>query len=271
MKVLITGINGFIGKHLAKSLNEHEVYGIDLEGDNKTIFACDITDENVVKKIVNKINPDIIFHLAAYLGRDDLELAMKINVQCTENLLIASNDQFIALDTSEGYTGDVPYTEDSEIITRSAYSKSKKAMYDLLMKSDKSVTVIRPSIVYGPGQIGSMFIPSMIKQLVDTGEFHMTKGEQTRDFIYVKDLCEALVACIGNAIGKTINIGSGKEIKLLEVAEIINSYLPGCVMKDLPYRENEQMRYCLDITKAKHILNWTPKTSLEEGLRKTIS
>jgi nucleoside-diphosphate-sugar epimerase len=104
----------------------------------------------------------------------------------------------------------------------------------------------------------------------------MTKGEQTRDFLYIDDLIESLISSVvsSNAVGEIINICSGIEKSVVEVAELVQQ-LSKAKMKllvgALPYRENEIWQLYGSNEKAKRLLGWHPKTSLKDGLLKTIS
>jgi len=118
-----------------------------------------------------------------------------------------------------------------------------------------------------------MFIPSLISSLVKGETFDMTKGEQTRDFIYVDDLVEAIILASLNNIttNEVINVCSGLESKISDVAKIVIKIINnGAITYNQPYRQNEQWRYYGDNSKAKSLLGWEPKIKLEEGLRRTV-
>lgn len=285
--VLITGINGFVGKNLKIHLLKegHTVYGVDLTGDGKSTFSCDLRHKPSLVNVVKKTKPAYVFHLAASFNRDMrlLRDSLEVNLLGTMNLIdsLAETNlrQFITLDTSEIYSGKVPFKEDGSVSPRSPYSLSKyqtTLMLQLLHSIDNfPASILRPSTVFGPHQSGGMFIPSLIKSVINDKKFQMTKGVQTRDFIFVEDLIRGILKTMDNrtSIGEVINLGSGNEVSLKEVTRQVLDLTgkPEVLIKtSLPYRPEEQMRYVLDIRKAKKILNWTPKTSLEAGLRKTI-
>ena len=138
------------------------------------------------------------------------------------------------------------------------------------------VIIIRPTIAYGPGQETDMFVPSLITSLLDDKPFNMTLGDQTRDFVYVDDIVDSLILAAKNpqAKGQIINIGSGIPIKIADLAKKIETMIGKKGLVNLggkPYRKNEIMDYYVDLKKAKDILGWNAKTSLEEGLKKTIA
>ncbi len=292
--ILITGSNSFVAYNLMRKLQNTgaEVFGLS-RSDNQNVdmlnndhFAkVNVNDFNHLSKIVKQINPTIVFHLASEMAKsmETLEKSIAVNVVGTLNLIKALEDSplknFITFCTGEIYSGEVPYNEKSITIPKSAYSLSRyqatlllQCFYNL---KRIPITILRPSVVYGPKQKSGMFIPSIILSVISNEKFIMTPGEQTRDFVYIGDLVDSMIKAIGNknCLGEIINIGSGKEHTIKEVAQKIMEIL--CKDKKLlncsmPYRQNEQMRYVFDITKAKKIMEWQPTTSLEEGLKKTI-
>jgi len=141
---------------------------------------------------------------------------------------------------------------------------------------DLPVTVIRPTLAYGPGQGTDMFLPALITSLLNNKPFAMTAGEQTRDFVYVDDVVDSLLLASENARakGQVINIGSGIPLKLADIAKKIETMTGRKNLINLggkPYRKKEIMDYYVDLKKAKRILGWNAKTSLDEGLNKTIA
>ncbi|MBU2637745.1 MAG: GDP-mannose 4,6-dehydratase [Nanoarchaeota archaeon] len=290
-RVLVTGVSGFIGSHLAARLLKEgaSVYAIDKENphnSNISYFNADLCDLRALKDIVNKANPEIVVHLAACLDRNALEECIfNINYQGTVNLLTALEDvsyqRFVYLSTSESYYGNpVPFSEKMPLHPRTAYARSKAMAEEHCMRQfkekHKPVVILRPAIVYGPGQIGNMFIPQCIASALKGEDMKMTAGKQTRDFIYIDDVVEAIIKAsyIPAAVGEAVNIGSGIEVKLKDVTLKINSIMGNTIhisFAALPYRENEIWRYVLDIAKARKVLGWAPRVSLEDGLKEVIA
>jgi UDP-glucose 4-epimerase len=298
-KVLITGGNGFLGSHLIRSLKgivslTATNYGEPPVRPEPGINwkELDITDANAVQKIIKEEQPQLVFHLGALLGAERSyefsEKALVTNMLGTHNLLHALGihskylEKIVLIGTSEEYgnSKDIPFTEDQPAHPVSPYSLSKAAATQLAILYHElfqlPVIILRPFIVYGPGQSPKMIIPELIKYGIEEKDFPMTKGEQTRDFLYVEDFIESLLsaAVSPDVIGEIINICSGTEISIFTVAELIH-HLMKPKMKLLvgacPYRENEIWRLYGNNKKAKHLLGWQPKTSLKEGLLKTIS
>lgn len=301
IKVLVTGISGFIGSHLVRGLLEEgaEVHGLvrgnsdlwriqDIKGQINLCYA-DLRDFESVKKVISKVKPKKIIHLAAYVdvsrSFDVIDEMIAVNIIGTLNLLKAANetdyDCFINTGSCEEYgNGLAPFREDQIPNPVSPYSASKvsttlfcRMLYETM---DLPIITVRPFLTYGPMQESNMLIPALIKKAINHEEFKMTKGEQTREFNYVDDIVDGIVkaSVTKKAIGEIINIGNGNEYKVKDVvARILN--IMGDPIKPLkgalPYREGETMHFYCDNTKAKEILNWTPRVSLDEGLEKTTN
>ncbi len=180
--------------------------------------------------------------------------------------------------TSESYFGHV-----NPLGPRSCYDESKRAgeafikayelQHDIKTKIVRIFNTSGPRIRYGP-KFGRV-VPNFIHQAINNLDITVFgDGSQTRSFTYVIDEVEGILKMVYNekAIGEVINLGNDKEFTILELAKIILE-LTGSdskiIFKTLPI--DDPQRRCPDLTKAKKILNWEPKTSLREGLRKTIA
>ena len=299
-KVLITGISGFIGSHLARRVVAEgaEVYGLVRNSSNLwriqdlknqiNLHYVDLRDFGAVKKAVQGVKPQKAFHLAAYVDAsrafEQLDDMAEVNIKGTLNLLRALDgtgyDCFINTGTCEEY-GDnpVPFREEQVPNPVSPYSASKAAttMFCRMLYKTEGLPAItlRPFLTYGPGQESNMLIPSLIKKTLKGEAFEMTGGEQTREFNYVDDIVEGYVraSITPGAIGEIINIGNGVEYRIRGVAEMVlklmNSPLKPKIGA-LQYRPGETWHFYCDNTKAREILGWKPKVSLEDGLKMTI-
>lgn len=298
VRVLVTGGNGFIGSHLTSSLVDlnSEVYIITRSNDTKNIseildkikfFKADLTDYQKLNKTIKDIQPEVIFHLASDVNasRDISLLHQSIdnNLNGTINLLNSLNSinykVFVNVGTCEEYgNAKTPFTEDISPIPVSPYSTSKVATTyycKMLHETQKfPIVMLRPFLTYGPRQVNKMFIPSLIINALQNKDFRMTKGEQTREFNYVDDIVDGMLksALSKKAIGEIINIGNGKEYRIINVAKKILEVIDSKSKLDtsLPYRPGETMHFYCSNKKAKDLLDWKPSTSLEEGLKKTI-
>lgn len=299
-RVLVTGASGFIGSHLTRRLaNEGaEVHGLIRSNSriwrieevlNKIdIHRIDVRDFDSLKKLIAEVEPQRIFHLAACVNAsrslDLLEEMSDINIKGTLNLLRALDKvdyySFINTGSSEEYGDNVtPFREDQPMNPVSPYSASKASttlFCQMLYKTmGLPITTVRPFLTYGPMQEANMLIPSVIKSTINGVPFDMTKGEQTRDFNYVDDIVGGFIkASISpKAKGEIINIGNGREHKIIDVVQLILKLMNSPVepkIGALPYRPGEAWHFFCDNSKARKIIDWKPKIDINEGLKRTI-
>lgn len=301
IRIFITGGYGFIGSHLVRRcVQENACVGVLAPFSSKPwrildvvdkieIFEGSVTDQKKVRDAINQFKPEIVFHLAAILDRDRsfalFDKLFDVHVRgtgCLLSILSERSDlkRFIHLGTIEEYgSGHAPFREDQNELPVSPYSLTKvmatKMVEYMANEGEVPIVVIRPPIVYGPGQDFEMLIPSTIQACIEGREFLMTSGEQTRDFLFVDDLIEGLLKA-GQASeidGEIINLGSGRETQLKEVVAMIYKIVGNSVKIKrgaIPYRHGENMHFWLDSEKANKMLGWSPKVSLQEGLERTV-
>ena len=299
-RMLVTGAAGFIGSHLSRELvkKSAEVHLIDRPGisttrirdilDKVSVHYVDVTDYGSLRNSIREIKPQKIFHLAACVDatRDwnIIDKMINVTIKGTLNLLRSlegvSYDCFVNTGTSEEY-GDnpAPFRESQVSNPVSPYSASKVSTTMFCQMLHKTmnlpIVTVRPFLTYGPGQESQMLIPSLIKSLLKGKSFKMTRGEQTREFIYVDDIIEGfiLAGTTPEAIGEVMNLGSGVEYRIKDVAKMIASLIGSPVKLEigaLPYRPGETMHFYCSNEKAKKILGWRPNVPLEAGLKRTI-
>ncbi len=294
-RVLVTGATGFIGGHLLDALGASAADVAIVTRDEscasnvQRVFVGDMRDQNFVRQVIQNWSPNIVFHLAGVrdriLTREAFGHALDANLMGTLNLLFAtlnipSLERIVILGTAEEYGGNhAPFVESMRESPISAYSFSKQCATHLSQLMHCSfglpVVILRPSIAYGPAQRNDMFLPALIQALLQGKEFPMTLGEQTRDYVYVADLVDALLrAGYRTGIeGEVVNIGSGEPTQIAQLVSRVEHILGSADMVRrgaLAYRIGEPMAYWLDISKAKRLLEWTPQTSLDDGLRSTV-
>jgi len=294
--ILVTGSNGFIGQHLCKKLRlmGGNVIGL-VRKNNKehTIkqYVADISDRSDINKAVKIINPDIVIHLAAekFDNSDDGYInSYKVNLLGSLNLIqscqkIKKLKSFIYIGSCEEYGHQLaPFNEELRELPASSYGCSKLAVSQLLQSmsrsSDFPSIIIRPSVVYGPGQSNDMFIPSLINTLIHRKTFDMTSGDQTRDFIYIDDIVEAIIlSCkVSSLNGQIVNISSGEFISIKKLAIKIANFISPSSSQLInfgikSYRETEVMSYYASNSLSYDVLGWSQKVNLESGLISTIS
>lgn len=299
-KVLVTGASGFIGSHLTNLLIkkgadvsivvrynsiEHNVRLSHLWG-NMEIFEADIRNIESLQPL-RKREFDLIFHLAAYnhVGNSFLHVGEAIETNCTgtTNLLETVQDygKFIYISTSEvyGQQDSIPFVEDMYPHPNSPYSVGKYAgeLYSLMKQrqSNNPIVVIRPFNAFGPYQSTRAVIPELIDKCLRGVPILTTEGKQTREFNFVTDLAEGMVvaALSDKVVGEIINLGTGKDIAIRDVANLIHKKTKSkseLRIGALSTRPNEIWKMRADATKAKEILEWEPKVTFEEGLDATI-
>jgi UDP-glucose 4-epimerase len=289
-RILITGANGYLGTFLHKELEKFnpELYSIskNIENSDKS-FKIDLTDDKKLNKIVQTINPDIVYHLAANINRDrDQSIYTQMfhdNVQGTMNLLIALEHtdckQFIFSSSSEIY-GDnkSPFHENQIPKPVSPYSTTKVLaelyIQDILSSGNISFTIARIFNFYGPGMSESFFISEMIQKLKSGNDFHMTQGEQYRDFLYIDDVVAALILMVQNPNSnrEIFNVCSGKGLQIKELALEVEKYFEAkIILGSIPYRENEVWEMIGDNSKIQSILGFQAKVGLNEGIKLLIN
>ena len=305
--VLITGSAGFIGSHLLEELvntgsdvkcfvkyNSSNNWGFieTLPDEMKRkieLLPGDLKDPDACRDAV--VDIDVIFHLGAIIAipysyrnpRDVIET----NVLGTYNILKAALDsdveRVVHTSTSEVYGTalNVPINESHPLQGQSPYSASKIGADKIAESFHKSfglpVSIIRPFNTYGPRQSARAVIPTIITQAMTRDEIVLGSLEPTRDFTFVKDTVLGFIktAECDSCVGDVVNIGSGKEISIGELAEKINIMVgKGAKITSTEKRKrpekSEVMRLCADISKANSLFGWMPKISLSEGLEKTI-
>ncbi len=173
----------------------------------------------------------------------------------------------------------VPFREATPQLGTSSYAHAKiageRALAVACAARGVALTVLRPSVAYGPGQRGPMFVPSLVQALVTGARFPMTAGEQTRDLIHVDDVARAIIAALVGRPG-TYNIGSGTEVTMRWLAADLAARFGGDLhsrldIGALPYRPDEQLRYLLDSTLAAAALGWRPEIALASGLDQVVA
>jgi UDP-glucose 4-epimerase len=299
-KILITGSSGFIGRHLLNNLINEDfdihclIRKLDSDLINKktvSVFYYDVDLKNKEKlnRIVKNISPDYVVHLAGEKSRSNelkkINSILENNISGTLNLFecllgIENLKRVTVLGSIEeyGFT-DTPFKENSFENPVSMYGVSKLTVTKLSKifynEYQLPITILRPSLVYGPKQGTEMFISLMINTLSKQQSFAMTKGEQYRDFIFIDDLVEAIkkTILIDDLSGLVINIASGKSFMLSEIAKKIALILNAenlLQIGAIEYRKLEIMNYEVDICLAAKKLKWEPLISIDTGLALTI-
>jgi dTDP-glucose 4,6-dehydratase len=299
VKVLITGVAGFIGSNLAKShlTQGDEVYGVDnlstgqmrnvhqLEGLNFINSSASESIDSLPKKV------DVVYHFASPASPEKYMAqalnTMEVNTTGTLKLLeyASKNDaRLIFASTSEIY-GDPLVSPQQEIYwgnvnpigPRSVYDEAKRFGETFVAHFQReklaNAGIIRIFNTYGPnmdpydGRVVSNFIRQALqgKPLTIYGS-----GEQTRSFCYIDDLVRGIMAMASSTQLGPINLGNPEERTLLNLAQLVLEITNSeSILEFLDLPEDDPKQRCPDITKAKTLLNWEPRVDISTGIRST--
>lgn len=299
MKFLVTGGAGFIGSHLTDRLLEagHDVAVIDdLSGGTRKnlspkvkLYCFDLRDVKKTDRVIKKIKPDIVFHLAANAAENKAQFSpidiTSRNYTTFINTLVPSikygMKRFITTSSIAVYGAlQTPFKEQDKPEPEDLYGISKLAMEESL-KVLSSVhgfeyVVTRPHNVYGPKQnmtdpyrnVVTIFMNAILK---NKPYYIYGDGNQRRCFSYIDDVVDALFNCAFLKVDKKIfNIGADKDYSLNELSSLIQEVaevsIPPVYIEDRP----QEVKVAIaDHAQAKKYLKYKDKTALKEGLRKT--
>lgn len=299
-KVLVTGGSGFIASHLVRRLVHAGAHVSILTKYNSVIdnarlaglwdritpIEADLRNLDSLAQL-RSLRPEIIFHFAAYnhVGDSFLHVneALESNARGSANLLEACQDysRFIYISSSEvyGFQDSVPFCETANPFPISPYAIGKYAgeLYARMKyhMERRPIVVLRPFNAFGPYQSPRAVVAEMILTCLKGDVVYATEGRQTRDFNFIENLVDGfmLAAERDEAIGEVINIGSGREISIRTLVELIHR-LSGSRSElrigALPYRPTEIWRMVASNEKTARVLGWEPKIDLEKGLEQSI-
>ena len=294
--LLVIGGSGFIGQHVVNKALEKGFKTTVLAKNNHnttdkpnvvTYLTADISHkENLLTSLRGKVF-DYVINLGGYINHANYSNGgsevYDVHFNGVRNLVDCLNKSnlkgFVQIGSSDEYgNNSAPQLETQREAPISPYSCAKVAstyFLQTLYKTEKFPAVIlRPFLVYGPGQGEERFIPQIIKGCLNNQKFPTSKGEQLRDFCFIDDFIQAVFSTLDNSkvYGEVINIASGKPVTIKKMINTI-VYTIGSGQPQfgkISYRVGENMALYGDASKAKEILDWEPNTVLEQGLAKTI-
>lgn len=302
----MTGAAGFIGSHLVEALvaRGDEVRALvrySARDDRGNLDALpretraavrvhlgDLTDPHMVSAAVKGC--DVVFHLGAVISIPQSYVApthvFQTNVIGTLNVAQACLDhgaRMIHTSTSEVYgtAQTVPISEDHPLVGQSPYAASKIGADQCVESFHRSfklpAVIVRPFNTYGPRQSARAVLPAIVSQALARSEIHLGVLHPTRDLNFVTDTVAGflLAAERDEALGRTLNLANGREISVGDLAKRILRV----VGRDLPITCDEQRvrpaaseveRLMGDATRARAVLGWAPKVTLDEGIAKVV-
>lgn len=298
-KVLVTGGAGFIGSHLVDELleNGYDVAVVDNLSSGQlrnlnhqaTFHHAELNDARLTQ-IIQRERPEIVFHLAAQssVRQSALDPVADAgsNVMGTVRLIAAAAaegvEKFIFSSTGGAIYGDpdtLPCDEKTTInpLTPYALSKHVGEQYLELFNATYGLdyTILRYANVYGPGQnpdgeagVIAIFAGMMLSERRPQ---IFGDGLQERDFVYVSDVVKANLAAVNRGHNRTYNIGTGRQVSVLQIYEMLREITGYDQDPDYrPRRAGEVLNIALDSTRAEKELKWTPEVPLEDGLRRSV-
>lgn len=309
MNILITGGAGFIGSTLADKLLEknNKIVVIDnfndyyspklkeknikhnLDNKNYKLYRGDICDKNLLSKIFEENQIDVVVHIAASAGvRPSIENPLsyvKNNIEGTVNIVEVMKENgikkivFASSSSIYGNCKEEIFSEDlkvSEPISPYAASKSacEQFLYTYSKLFDIQVVALRFFTVFGPRQRPDLAIRKFIDLIKENKPIPVYgDGSTIRDYTYVDDIVDGIISAINynDTPYEIINLGGGAPVSLNQMIETIEKVLnKKATIEHLPMQLGDVNKTAADITKAKKLLNYNPKTSFKEGIIKFI-
>lgn len=305
MKILVTGAAGFIGSHTSERLAElgHEVIGLDnfspyydvelkqrnaeaLSEKKIEMLTLDLREDDLAKELPSGL--DYIFHFAAHPGisaTSSFEDYFSNNILGTQRLLdvveVASNPPFfVNIATSSIYGLEATFPETEAPMPASWYGVTKLAAEQLVLalarENKIQGTSLRLYSVYGPRERPDKLYTRLIDCALNEKPFPLYKGslEHLRSFTYVQDIVDGMVCVLGNEAicnREIFNLGTEIESTTAEGIAMVEKILQRkIVTEDKPPRAGDQSRTKANIDKAGKLLNYSPETTLEQGLRAQV-
>ncbi len=301
LRVLVTGATGFIGGHLVPKLVERgcDVYSLERyvtgryvlgqRREVKTVFG-DLKEYFAVRRVIKEVQPDAVIHLAAVspvaFSYDHPHEVIETNflgtVNLAESCLREAPDfrQFLFASTSETYgNGPNPRTEETTQNPNSPYAVSKHACEKYLMylrdAHDFPITILRNFNTYGRKDNTHFVVERTIVQMLEEKTVSLGDPTPVRDLQYVDSHVSSFLSCLDKpeAKGEVYNFCTGRGISIKQLTELIGEMIgfEGEIRwNTIPARPLDIKELVGDNSKAKRLLGWDPRITLEEGLRRSI-
>jgi UDP-glucuronate 4-epimerase len=302
MRILITGVNGFIGCHLAAKLvkNDYDVIGLDYfnssapnwlkkirsEYASVKTLACDICDLESLRVIFKEFRPEVVVHLASKTGvaeaEQDKVVYNNINISGLINIITVCRDtevkHLVYASSSSVYGNYEGSVNEATLLNPIGhYGVTKVIAENLLMDYYKlcsaNITVVRPFTVFGPMGRPDM-APWIFSDAIINGRVINLHHGSSRDFTYIDDLVKGFHGIIERRLSgfNTINIASGKPYKtsaLINELSLVLKFNPKIEIVELPAYMPRLTH--ANISKAKSLINWQPEVNFKDGVEEFAS
>lgn len=294
--VLVTGAAGFIGANLVATLEKlgakvfglarknTDLYRLNLINTQCELIIGDLSDCKIIQKNISSLQPDYVFHTITILDEKKWQENFTNNTIALVNLVrvVSSPNlkKFVNFGSSHEY-GDIesPYKECALIQPCSLYGVSRSAgtllLQQMVLAESLPIATLRPFYVYGPLEPEQRFISTIIRAILNDKELALTEPGYMHDYIFVSDVIEAslTVALDDKSSSMIFNIASGIQTANEKIVTLIGQILekiPKIVVGGFPARNCDRKSWCADVSLAKKELGWASRTSLSDGLKKTI-
>ena len=294
-RLLVVGGSGFIGSHVVRHAATlgWDVTGLGLTPRGSTEVSgvrwlnADISDREALALVLREAAYEYVVNCGGYInhalfshgGRTVFESHFTgvLNVATLLNRKILR--AMVNIGSSDEYgSSPAPQSEMQREAPISPYSLGKVAATHFLQMLYRTenfpAATLRIFLAYGPGQDDRRFLPQIISGCLAGRSFPVSEGQQVRDFCYIDDVVDAIFSALQTpeAQGEVINVGSGSPVRIRDVIESVRLLVGRGAPEygKIPYRHGENMALYPDITKARALLNWQPKTTLAKGLEQTV-
>jgi nucleoside-diphosphate-sugar epimerase len=298
-RVLVTGAAGFVGavlcrRLLAKGFGVHALLRdprrswriADVLPDIH-VHEVDIRDEERLSRTVRAIRPEIVYHLAtygAYPHQTDADATIQTDIVGTWNLLKAmltvDYRVFVNTGSSSEYGFKQYAMRETDLLEPNSYYSAAKCAQSLLCQhvartEKRPVTTFRLFSAYGPYEEPTRLVPTLIRRCLAGQPLDLVSPEVARDFVFVEDVVDAYlrIDALAKLSGEIINIGTGVQHTIRDIVETVlreTNATVECRWGSLESRIWDTSIWVADCTKSRRLLDWRPRTPLEDGIRLTV-
>ncbi len=289
MKIFLTGGSGFVGRHFLKSVegDGHKVLALSRQA--KTPFAADVlhlkgdlSRFSEIRDQITSFEPEVCVHLA-WRGIPDYS-----RPTCRENLLqsmqlidhlssLSSVKKVVSSGSCWEYGKLIGQCSEGDLVLApSTFAWAKNALYDYgrmtCVESGKKFIWFRIFFVFGEGQRANALIPSLIQSYKAGKKVEIKSPLNENDFVHVSDVVDAFkTAVLENIPSGIYNLGTGRTTSVHEICQQVEAEVNGVAGKGIKQIGQAAIKFWADTSKAKSVLNWRPRVSVEEGIKRLVS